>query len=295
MKGIDISKYQSKVDFTKLKEQGIEFAILQCGYGKNSSQKDPLFESHYKNAKEAGLKIGCYLYSYANSVNNGILEAENCLNFINGKTFDLPIFYDLEENCTKALGKSAVTNLATIFCQAIRNAGFQAGVYANLEWFKNYIDIDTIKNKGYKIWLAQWTKAQNPDLACDIWQYSSSGKVKGIIGNVDMNECFMQVNEESIENTKKSNEEIADEVIRGEWENGEERKIKLTQSRYNYDEIQSIVNKKLGSTNISYTVKSGDTLSQIALDYGTTVDALVKLNNIADKNKIYVGQVLKIK
>lgn len=295
MKGIDISKYQSKVDFTKLKEQGIEFVILQCGYGKNSSQKDPLFESHYKNAKEAGLKIGCYLYSYANSVSSGILEANNCLNFIKGKTFELPVFYDLEENCTKVLGKSAVTNLATIFCQAIRNAGFNAGVYANLDWFKNYIDVDNIRNKDYKIWLAEWTKAKNPSINCDIWQYTSSGKVKGITGNVDMNESFMEIVDNSVENNKKSNEEIAEEVIKGYFGNGEERKIKLSEAGYNYQEIQNLVNKKLEKTSISYTVKSGDNLTNIAKAYGTTIDNLVKLNNIKDKNKIYVGQVLKIK
>lgn len=298
MKGIDLSVWQTNVDYSKLKEQGIEFAIIRCGYGKNSSQKDKEFETHYKGLKENGIKIGCYLYSYASDIKSAVDEANNCLSFIKGKTFDLPIFYDLEEERTRILGKTNITNLAIIFCQTIEKAGYKAGVYANLNWFTNYIDIETLKNKGYKIWLAEWNKSKESSIKCDIWQYSSSGKIKGIRGNVDLNISYAENVDNSIDNkeqTKKSNEEITEEVIKGNWGNGDIRKQKLQEAGYNYDEIQQLVNKKLNSTEEIYIVKSGDNLTNIAKHYGTTIDTIVKLNNIKNPNLIYVGQKLKIK
>ena len=90
-KGIDISTWQENVDYNKLKEQGIEFAIIRTGYGKNKSQKDKMFEKHYEGLKNANIKIGAYHYSYITSIEGAIQEAKNCLEFIKGKTFDLPI------------------------------------------------------------------------------------------------------------------------------------------------------------------------------------------------------------
>lgn len=291
-KGIDISKYQKNVDYFKLKEQGIEFAIIRCGYGKESTQKDELFETHYKGLKEAGIKVGCYLYSYCTSLQNSILEAQNCLNFIKGKDFDLPIFYDLEDNKTKPLGKDIITQIALNFCEEIENAGYKAGVYANLDWFKNYIDVNKISEKYY-IWLAQWTEKHTADFRVDFWQYTDKGQVLGISGNVDMD---IQYADDIYTENKKTNEEIALEVIEEKWGNGEERKINLTNAGYDYVTIQALVNQKLNSVSkIYYTVKKGDNLTKISKDYGTTVSAIVKLNNIADPNKIYVNQVLRIK
>ena len=82
MKGIDISEFQTNVDYKKLKEDGYEFIIIRCGYGKNVSQKDEMFETHYAGCKEVGLKVGCYHFSYANTIEGSNLEAENCLSFI---------------------------------------------------------------------------------------------------------------------------------------------------------------------------------------------------------------------
>lgn len=109
-----------------------------------------------------------------------------------------------------------------------------------------------------------------------------------------MNYCLNCEDNENITGLL-SLEEIAKKVIRGDYGNGEERKQKLTNEGYNYNEVQNKVNEILKVTSVNYTVKSGDTLSEIALKYNTTVDNLVKLNNIKNKNLIYVGQVLKIK
>ena len=147
-KGIDISVWQKDVDYSKLKSQGIEFAIIRCGYGKNASQKDNMFEKHFEGLKKAGIKMGVYLYSYVTSIENAKLEAKNCLNFIKGKKFDLPVFYDLEDKLTKVLGKNIITNCALTFCEEIEKAGYKAGVYANLDWFTNYIDVWKLKKKN---------------------------------------------------------------------------------------------------------------------------------------------------
>lgn len=295
IKGIDLSYAQNKVDYSKLKEQGIEFAILRCGYGKDLSQKDKMFEIHYKGCKDVGIKVGSYLYSYCTSVENAEPEAKNCLEFIKDKSFELPIFYDLEEQRTCNLGKTKVTQIAKTFCEIIEKANYKTGIYANLNWFKNYIEVNEIINKGYKIWLAQWASKPTADFKIDYWQYSSKGQVQGISGNVDMNICYDNLEIENTTENKKTNEEIANEVIDGKWGNGDERKQRLSSAGYNFQEIQKIVNERLKSTQITYIVKKGDNLTKIASRYGTTVSNLVKLNNIADANKIYVGQSLKIK
>lgn len=295
MKGIDLSVYQKNVNYSKLKDQGIEFAIIRCGYGRELSQKDKMFETHYHGLKQAGIKVGAYLYSYCTSLENAKLEAENCLQFIKEKSFELPIFYDLEEQRTCNLGKTTVTEIAKRFCEIIENAGYKAGIYANLYWFKNYIDVNSLLN--YKIWLAQWAEKPTADFRIDYWQYTSSGQVQGISGNVDMNICYDNLSTETT--NKKTNEEIAEEVIQGKWSVQPERQKLLEQAGYNYKEIQSIVNAKMkaNSTNnnkITYIVKKGDNLTKIASRYGTTVSNLVKLNNIQNPNKIYVGQTIKI-
>lgn len=295
MKGIDLSTHQKIVDYKKLKENGIDFAILRCGYGKDKKQKDVMFETHYKGCKEAGILIGAYLYSYCDNIVNSVKEAENALLFLDNKSLDLPLFYDLEEERTKNLGKEKVTQIAKLFCSYIEhNSSYKAGVYANLDWFKNYIEVSHILD--YKIWLAQWNNKITADFRVDYWQYTSSGNVPGINGNVDLNMCYDTINPlPHPEENKKSNEEIADEVLQGKWDVQPNRKRLLEEAGYNYEEIQKIVNKKVNSQNVYYIVKKGDNLTKIAHLYGTTVSRLTSLNGITNPNLIYTGQKLKIK
>lgn len=299
-KGIDISKWQGNIDFSKLKSQGIDFVIIRCGYGKDISQKDNYFERNYKGCKEAGIKVGAYLYSYCSSLDDAYKEAQNCLKIIEGKTFDLPIFYDLEEERTSKLGKVNVTNIAKRFCETIEQAGYKAGVYANLNWFTNYIDVNELLQ--YKIWLAQWTTMHTANFRVDYWQYTSKGQVIGIVGNVDMNNCYDNLDENVSQETpiqqNKTNEEIANEVIQGKWgtkDTTPTRQEQLENAGYNYQEIQKIVNSKMNTTAIYYPVQKGDNLSKIARKYGTTVSKLVELNNIENPNLIYPNMMLRVR
>lgn len=135
-------------------------------------------------------QFGVYHYSYVSSLENAVLEAKNCLKFIGNKKFDLPVFYDLEDKITKPLGKDIITKSAITFCEEIEKAGYKAGVYANLDWFTNYIDVNKLIEKGFKIWLAQWNDKSTADFPINYWQYTSKGNVHGIQGNVDLDICY---------------------------------------------------------------------------------------------------------
>ena len=221
-----------------------------------------------------------------------MLSAINWIkNQISGKTHEYPIFLDVEDAQISNLSKEVQTNLCKYFCGNFENSG----VYANLDWFKNKLNVSELTN--YKIWLAQWTTAENhsADFKVDLWQYSNKGKVNGITGKVDMNYCLnCEENTEQITG-QLSLIDIANAVIRGEFGNGEERKTRLKNAGYNYDEVQAKVNELMGVSGVTYKVKSGDTLSEIAQKFGTTVSNLASLNNIKNVNLIYVGQTLKIR
>lgn len=239
LKGIDLSTHNKNVDYKKLKENGIEFAIIRSGFGKDDNQKDAMFETHYKGCIDAGMKVGAYLYSYCTSVENAEKEAYNCLSHIKGKTFDLPIFYDLEENRTANLGIDAVTQIALIFCRIIRDAGYKAGIYANLYWFKNYIRPDAIKLENFYIWLAQWGNKITANFPVDIWQFTNTLDNLRLDGNYITNNELAYV-ENVNNNVEKNIKELAVDVIFGEYGNGEERKKNLG-SKYN--DVQDLVNK----------------------------------------------------
>ncbi|MBQ7218621.1 MAG: peptidoglycan-binding protein [Ruminococcus sp.] len=184
MKAIDISTWQSNIDFKKVKAAGITAVIIRAGYGREAAQKDNEFENHYRGAKAVGLKIGAYWYSYAMSVTDAEKEAKACLACIKGKSFDLPIYYDMEEDEQNKLSKGTLTQMACSFCDTIIAGGYRAGVYSNPDGFLRQLDYDTIRAR-YSVWLAHW--ASRHTIACDIWQYSSEGRVAGVSGDVDMN------------------------------------------------------------------------------------------------------------
>ena len=161
----------------------------------------------------------------------------------------------------------------------------------------------------YTKWVAKYSTEKPSGISgtYDMWQYSSKGSVPGIKGNVDMNICYRDFPAEMAGTTteteqpetvaKKSNEVIAEEVIAGVWSVGTERKKKLTEAGYDYDTVQALVNKQLKDDDAVkyYTVKSGDTLTKIAKAHDTTYQELAELNGIANPNKIYAGQKIRIK
>ena len=181
---IDVSTWQGNTDWSEVKADGVQGAIIRAGFGKVASQKDNKFERNYTNAKAVGMPIGAYWYSYATSVADAKKEAEVCLSILKGKQFEYPIYYDLEDPSMTGCGKSVLTQIATTFCETLESAGYYVGIYSNPNWLKNYLNYNTVKK--YTLWLAHWGVSE-PSYECGLWQYSSSGSVSGISGRVDMN------------------------------------------------------------------------------------------------------------
>ena len=187
-KGIDVSKHQGKIDWHRVKNSGVDFAILRAGYGKYDNQKDERFEENYSNAKNAGIKLGAYHYSYAKSVDDAKKEAEIFLKWISRKQFEYPVAFDVEEKSQSDKGKQFVSDVIRAFCETVEKAGYYVCVYSNKYWLDNYVD-DDCKRK-YDTWLAQWSDKATYGGNYGIWQYSSQGEIDGISGRVDLDESY---------------------------------------------------------------------------------------------------------
>ena len=267
-KGIDVSQFQGNIDFGKVRKSGVDFVIIRAGFGRYAHQKDPFFEQNYKRAKAAGLKVGAYWYSYAASVEDAKAEAQTCINAIKGKTFEYPIYFDLEERSQFAKGRAFCNSLVKTFCNVLEHAGYWAGLYISRSPLQQYISASVAKR--YALWLAEYGSKCNYGGTYGMWQYTSSGKVSGISGNVDMDICYVDY----------------PSVIKAKGLNGFKKQAIRPTSKPSASTAKKTV---------TYTVKRGDTLSGIARCYKTTVAKLVKNNGIKNANLIYVGQKIKIK
>lgn len=297
LKGIDVSYHNGVIDWRKVKAAGIQFAIIRCGYGSDLKQQDDKqFKNNVIGCQKNGIPFGVYLYSYATNTSQARSEAEHVIRLVKGLKFDFPVFYDLEDDrIKKSCTRAEIAENTEVFCNTVSKAGYEVGIYANKYWFTNVLT-EPIFNT-YDRWVAQYADKCTFTGNYTMWQYSSTGKVNGINGYVDMNYCYKNY---VVNTTKKTNTEIAKEVFAGLWGNGTERKKNIEAAGYNYNAIQALVNKlaansKTTSTTRIYIVKAGDTLTSIAKKYNVTVDNIVSWNNIKNKNKIYVGQQLKIK
>lgn len=244
-KGIDVSKHQGKIDWSRV---NVDFTILRAGYGKAidfPNQFDAMFERNYKGCKENGIPCGVYWYSYAMSVEDAKREAKSCLKAIEGKRFEYPIFFDLEEQRQFGKGKAFCDSLVKAFCDTLESAGYFAGLYISRSPLQTFISSE-VANR-YTLWIAEYASQCKYKGTYAMWQYSSKGKIAGINGNVDMNECYVDypriIKKKGLNGFGLDVEEIAREVIQGKWGNGAERKKRLEAAGYNYHEVQSVVNK----------------------------------------------------
>ena len=390
---IDVSYHQGKIDWDTVKKN-VDGVILRCGYGSDmTSQDDKQWNRNISECERLGIPVGAYLYSYATNDTKAKSELAHFLRLAKGHKFQLPLYIDLEQSGTQSQAPST----AKIVCEGLKDAGYTPGIYANLNWWSNYLT--SVANLGYSKWIARYANLDENYYkgSYDIWQYSSSGRVSGISGNIDVNHCYIDfgssfgtssngssststttpsgstldlvyktmkgtygsgderkqklgtrynevqnminhiasaslntlvsetkagkygngdtrkvvlgsrydevqnaINKESSTSSKKSVTEIAKEVIAGKWGNGTTRKNKLEAAGYNYNEVQKKVNELSGSSPSSnsavyYTVRYGDTLSEIAAKYNTTTSKIASLNGIKNVNKIYSGQKLRVK
>lgn len=311
--GIDVSRWQGSFNFEKAKAEGVTFAILKAGGGDAGLYKDSKFDRNYSECTTLGIPCGAYFFGQAMDVPTALKEAEYFLSLIKGHNLPMGVWYDVE---AKMLNASGLSTIVLAFVQRVNAAGYNCGVYSN-EW------VFTGKLKsGYDSvpkWIAKWTKAK-PAVPCQIWQFGGetnlirSNKVAGQVcdQNYLMDDAIPVPDvKPAPAPAKKTNEELAKEVLEGKWGNGIDRRSRLTAAGYNYSAVQSIVNRLVAEQNkktdpapspaptdpqIYYTVKKGDTMTSIAKKHETTLAALKKLNpQIGNVNLIYPGQKVRIK
>ena len=265
IKGIDVSEFQGKIDWDKVKNDGVEFAILKLAniYDYDTNYKDSKFETNYKEAKKRGIKIGAYIYNYCNTVDTLKKGLKWAFEKLGNKKLDMPIYLDMEDKDIQGESKATLTKQVNEFAKYVEKEGYRAGVYANVNWLKNELT-PTDFNKDVSVWVAQYYKECQYKGDYDIWQYASDGNVSGVSGNCDVNylydESIIKENGSSTSD-KKSVDELAEEVIDGKWGDGKNRKTRLEKAGYDYEAVQARVNEILSKPKKSITEVAKDVVN----------------------------------
>jgi GH25 family lysozyme M1 (1,4-beta-N-acetylmuramidase) len=221
MQGVDTSKWNHEygasledvkpLDWEALKAAGVEFVILKAG---STLGKDPAFERDYADAKAAGLQVGAYFYAYSDTLEETLADAETLLSWLTGKQFELPIYFDLEDDSLRGLGQEELMALCVTFTVRLQEAGYYAALYTNTEWLYNLLDTDWIK-ANLDVWYARYVadlpdgsssftlddgdftwkdgtayKPGEDDRRFGIWQYTQYGWVEGFQYRFDFNYAF---------------------------------------------------------------------------------------------------------
>ena len=271
-KGIDVSAHKGRIDWEKVKNSGIQFAILRLGIGSDiSSQDDAYFEANVQGCENVGLPWGAYLYSYALNLEDAKSEVQHALRLLNGKSPEYPVFFDMEDadgykSKHGMPSNQGLVDICKTFLLGIEDAGYYASLYASLSWLNNQLNSSELDR--FDKWVAQWSKSCSYNKSYGIWQYTDSGKVDGINGNVDMNIAYTNY----------------PEVIKKSGLNG------FTAGSNSASTPES------GQGMRTYTIKKGDTLWDISKKYlgtGTRYTEIMSLNALKSTT-IYPGQILRI-
>lgn len=293
MKGIDVSAHQGNIDWDKVKASGIEFAIIRICYGQNSVDVKAI--RNIEECIRVGIPFGVYTYSYALNVNNAINEANLVIKTLAPykDKIKFPVIIDMED-ADKYKSKhgmpsnNVLVSICEKECLMFEEAGYYAAIYASKSWFDT--KLNSSKLNRFDKWIAWWSSSASSKFdhnTYGLWQYTSSGKVNGISGNVDMNESFKDYpsiigsgnsTPTQQSTSSKSIDELAHEVINGTWRNGDNRKNRLTQAGYDYNAVQNKVNELLGGAS---NKKSNETIADevIAGKWGNGNDRKSRLQN----------------
>ena len=193
--GIDVSKWQGSIDWARVKAAGIDFAILRCGFGSTTGEygsMDSRFREYVQGCKANGIDIGVYLYSYTDNAEGATREAEFTLSLLSSldlKPADLKygVYYDVEEpSLNTASMKQTLRDMCANYCNRIMSAGYEAGVYSSLSWWRSYYDGDS-RFDNWNKWIAQWGPSRcSYSGTYQMWQCKSTATIPGISGNVDL-------------------------------------------------------------------------------------------------------------
>ena len=192
--GIDVSKWNGNIDWKAVKNSGVSYVIIRCGYRGSSAGsliQDSKYKQNIEGAIDAGLKVGVYFFTQAIDKAEAMEEASMVLDLVKKYKISYPIFLDVEASGGRAdkLSKAERTEICKTFCETIQKYGYTAGIYANKTWLTNKMDASALSK--YKIWLAQYAEKPTYTGTYHMWQYKDTGKVSGISGNVDLNISYL--------------------------------------------------------------------------------------------------------
>lgn len=318
IQGIDVSKWQGNIDFTAVKNDGIEIVYMRSSVG--NSYVDPFFKQNYNNAKANNLKVGIYHFVMARNTTEAVQEARFFVSVIQGLQPDCRLAMDFET--LTDLSVAEVNAISRAFLQTVQSlSGKEVVIYSDAYNANNVFDSNLASD--YPLWIAEYG-VQRPNSTNWSnwigWQYTDVGRVSGINGNVDRDYYTEEIllNDSNLipEVTPSDNEEenskvILVKVVYGDtlsqialdygvsvqdlvrWNNiSNPNLIYVNEQLRIYKETSHQVSEEPQAS--VYIVQSGDTLSGIALKYGVSVQDLVRWNNIANPNLIYVGQRIRI-
>ena len=257
IRGIDVSYFQGNVDWEAVKASGIRFAMLRAGYGVKTV--DAQFKRNASECNRLGIPIGVYWFSYAYTTEMAQKEAEACIRTIQDFRIEYPVAFDYENesiNYAKKNGATVTPALVTAMIDAFCKKVEKLGYFAMYYGNNSFLKqwADSSLRKKYALWYARY-QSELGIADLGMWQYSNTGKVSGISGNTDMNISY-----------------------------------------YDFPKViaKAGLNHLSGAGGRKYTVRQGDTLSEIAVRFGTTVKELQRLNNIQNPDRIYAGQVIRL-
>lgn len=257
MKGIDVSRHQGIINWDAV-YGNIDYTIIRCGFGNDeTSQDDTQWYNNANACTRLGIPFGVYIYSYATNTTMAESEANHVLRLINGYNLSFPVYLDMEDNVQVGLSASERGAIASTFCNIIQNTGYEVGIYANRNWWENYLTDSVFNNNSWHKWVAQYNSSCTYKGSYTMWQYTSSGSVNGISGNVDMNYWYGELRRD---------------------DNGNKSVIVNTTTADTITESNAVVRG-----NVSY---SGNRPSEAGIYFGTSPDNMSKVaSDIINHNK----------
>ncbi|MBO7303507.1 MAG: hypothetical protein J6U68_04920, partial [Clostridia bacterium] len=202
--GIDVSRWNHQIDpasgeylpldWLKIKSAGFDFVIIKAG--STRSGKEPTFEMDYSGAREAGLMVGAYYYTYSSTVEGISSDVNSLLEYLSGKVFEYPIYLDLEDPSLTTLSSTELTRLCEVFICSLQENGYYSALYTNNNWLQNMLDTSRILSL-FDIWYARYPLTDTPvwneekyGKQLSMWQYTQTGEIDGIEGYFDINLCY---------------------------------------------------------------------------------------------------------
>ena len=196
--GIDVSKWNKTIDWEKVKEAGVEFAIIRCGYRGASTGAlvlDPMYEQNIRGAIEADIPVGVYFFTQAVDEVEAVEEASMVIRLIEDYDVDYPVFLDSESaggrGRADGLEAEERTRIHKAFLDTVKASGYETGIYGSRNWLNEQVDMEELSD--YRTWLAEYAEIPAYDGYYHMWQYTSKGSVDGIETRVDLNLCYMNI------------------------------------------------------------------------------------------------------